>query len=219
MPYYVRRMHQEDISQVAEIDREAFPTEWPPPNFKHELKNRLAYYVVACDAEKEGDKHEVKAPPRKGFSGFVSRLRGLFSENRYASNEPSTPDSQYTVGFAGFWIMADEAHITTIAARKSHRQQGIGELLLTAVADLATRLEARIITLEVRISNTTAQSLYAKYGFTEVGVRRGYYLDNKEDAVLMSTEDINSTAFQAHLKQLKQAHSAKWGATDYQVRQ
>ncbi len=219
MPYYVRRMHREDIPQVTEIDREAFPTEWPPPNFKHELQNRVAYYIVACDAAKERDSREKQVPERGCFSGLLSRLRGLFSEKGFRGNEPTTPDEQYIVGFAGFWIMADEAHITSIAARKSHRQQGIGELLLTAVAEMAVRLKARTITLEVRISNRAAQSLYAKYGFTEVGVRRGYYLDNREDAILMSTEDINSAAFQRRLRQLKQAHSAKWGTTDYRVQQ
>ncbi len=219
MPYYVRRMHQEDISQVAEIDREAFPAEWPPPNFKNELQNRLAHYVVACDTEKEEDRREVNVPPSKGFSGFVSKLRYLFSDNRYSGNDPTAPSEQYVVGFAGFWIMADEAHMTTIAARKSLRQQGIGELLLIATADLAARLRARIITLEVRISNTAAQSLYTKYAFTEVGVRRSYYTNNKEDAILMSSEDINSAAFQARLEQLKQAHSAKWGTSNYQVGQ
>ena len=217
MTYYVRRMHQEDIPQVIEIDREAFPTEWPPPNFKHELQNRLAYYLVACDVEKEKDRRRFKFPPRKGISGFIARFNDLISYQQDKNNNPSPPNDQYMVGFASCWIMADEAHITSIASRKSTRQQGIGELLLIALADMSIRLKARIITLEVRISNTVAQKLYAKYGFTEVGIRRGYYLDNHEDAILMSIEDIGSDAFQARLKKLKRAYSAKWGITDYQV--
>ena len=215
MTYYVRRMYQEDISQVTKIDREAFPTEWPPPNFKHELQNRLAYYSVACDVEKEKDRCQFKVPPRKGLSGFIARFNDLISYRQRRSNNPISPNEQYVVGFSGCWIMADEAHITSIASKKSNRQQGIGELLLIALIDMTIRLQARIITLEVRISNTVAQKLYAKYGFTEVGVRRGYYLDNHEDAILMSTEDIGSDAFQALLKKLKRAYSAKWGITDY----
>ncbi len=60
---YVRRMQREDIAQVTEIDREAFPPEWPPPNFKRELQNRLAHYIVACNTDEAVDKPEAKIPP------------------------------------------------------------------------------------------------------------------------------------------------------------
>jgi len=82
---------------------------------------------------------------------------------------------------------------------------------------MAMELNAHTITLEVRASNTAAQSLYQKYGFTQVGLRRGYYSDNKEDGVLMSTENITSAQFQAYLNRLKQAHSKRWGIALYQV--
>ena len=217
MPGYVRPMHQEDIGQVSEIDREAFPSEWPPPNFRRELENRLAHYIVACEPEKTVDRTEVEVSPKKGFTGLVSRVKGLFSHNRLLRGGLLAPSGQYIIGFAGFWIMADEAHITTIATQKVHRQQGIGELLLIAIIEQATKLDARIITLEVRVSNTTAQRLYSKYGFTQVGVRRGYYTDNKEDAILMSTDGITSAPFQARLEQLKQAYAMKWGTAHYQA--
>ena len=209
MPGYVRPMRREDIAQVSEIDREAFPTEWPPTNFKRELENQLAHYLVACDSEKTVDRPKVEVSPKKGFTGLVSRVRGLFSRNRLFSEKLLAANGQSIIGFAGFWIMADEAHITTIATRKVHRQQGIGELLLIAIIEQATKLDARIITLEVRVSNTTAQGLYSKYGFTQVGMRRGYYTDNKEDAILMSTDGITSAPFQARLEQLKQAYAMK----------
>jgi ribosomal-protein-alanine N-acetyltransferase len=83
--------------------------------------------------------------------------------------------------------------------------------------NLATELNARITTLEVRASNTIAQSLYYKYGFTQTGLRHNYYIDNKEDAVIMSTENITSASFQAHLQRLKQVHSRKWGIALYQI--
>lgn len=113
--------------------------------------------------------------------------------------------------------MADEAHITNIAVREIHRRQGIGELLLISIIDLATGLNAGKLTLEVRASNIAAQSLYYKYGFTQVGLRRGYYTNNKEDAILMSIEDITSASFQSRLNRLKKAHSQKWGIAFYQV--
>ncbi len=211
MSYCVRLMRKEDVAQVTEIDREAFASQLPSPNYQRELQNRLAHYVVAYDEERTVDKHEVKASPEKSLAGLAARLRRLFSRNHPFNNEASPSSRDFVAGFAGFWVMVDEAHITTIAVREAYRRQGLGELLLISTMDLATTLNARIITLEVRVSNTVAQRLYAKYGFTQVGVRRGYYSDNREDASVMSTPDINSATFQTHFHQLKQAHSRKCG--------
>ena len=219
MPVYVRPMERGDVAQVGEIDREAFPTEWPAPNFKHELENRLAHYIVACDAERTVEKPVVSAPPEKGFARLAYRVKRLLGDNHFFGNERQAADEHHVIGFAGFWIMADEAHITTIASRTSYRRQGIGELLLISIIEMSTRLRARIITLEVRISNTAAQRLYSKYGFTRVGVRRGYYIDNREDGLLMSIEDISSAQFLARFSGLKEAHSSRWGTARYQARQ
>lgn len=209
LPYYVRLMRREDIAQVAEIDREAFPTLWPPANYQRELENRLAHYIVACDETKKVDESEAKATPETGFSGLVSKVRRLFTHDRFFGNEVPPSGKEYVVGFAGMWIMADEAHITNIAVRELYRRQGIGELLFISIIDLATELNARFVTLEVRASNTAAQSLYHRYGFTQVGRRHGYYTDNHEDAILMTTENITSAPFQTQLQQLRQAHSRK----------
>lgn len=200
MPYYVvRQMCKEDISQVTEIDREAFPTQWPPPNYSNELRNQTAHYCVVCDGDKSGNPPVTKANP----SGLLSRLNRLF--NRPSGDEPST-NGDYIVGFIGSWIMADEAHITSIAVRGTYRRRGIGEHLLITAIELAMELKASLLTLEVRVSNTGAQNLYNKYGFTQVGLRRGYYTDNREDAIVMSTDKIESAAFQARFQQLKEAH-------------
>jgi len=210
-------MHQEDVVQVTEIDREAFPTQLPAPNYQHELRNRLAHYIVACDEERTVAQPETQASSDKGLTGPASRLRRLFGRNRFFSNELPLSSRHYITGFTGFWVMADEAHITSIAVREVCRRQGIGELLLISLIGLATELKARFITLEVRASNTAAQSLYAKYGFTQVGVRHGYYIDDREDAVLMSTQDITLAAFQTHLQQLKRVHARKLGIALFQI--
>ncbi len=217
MPCYVRLMHKEDITQVADIDHEAFPAMWPPANYGDELRNRLAHYIVACDEGKTMAEFGLEAALEKGISGLASKIRRLFNHNRFFGNEPYSSDRQYISGFAGFRLIAEEAHLTNIAVREAYRQQGIGELRLISVIDLAAGLNAGIITLEVRVSNTAAQNLYRKYGFTQTGLRRGYYLDNREDAVIMSTENIASASFQAQLNRLKQAHSKKWGIPLYQV--
>ena len=208
-------MCKEDLVQVSEIDREAFPEQLPPPNYERELRNGLAHYIVVCDEEETIDEPEVKAPSRLGawLARLASGWRRLFGNHNSSSYESPAPDRHYIAGFVGLWIMADEAHITSIAVREAYRRRGIGELLLISGISLATELKARIVTLEVRASNGDAQNLYVKYGFTRVGVRRGYYMDSREDGVLMSTGDITLAPFQARLRHLSQVHSDKWGMT------
>jgi ribosomal-protein-alanine N-acetyltransferase len=181
LPYCVRPMRNEDVGQVTEIDQEAFPTMWPPANYERELGTKLAHYIVA---------HEVKNPGD-----------GKASE---------TNRGQYIIGFAGFWMMASEAHITNIAVRKSHRRRGIGEMLLISMIDLALKLGGHLVTLEVRASNTAAQGLYRKYGLNQLHIRPGYYTDNKENALVLANQDIASPAFQQRLERLKEAHARRW---------
>ena len=217
MPYSVRLMHKDDLSQVTEIDREAFPTQWSLTNYKHELQNQLAHYIVACDETKTVAKPPIKVRPDKCLCGLIFRIRRWLDHNRLSGNEPTLAKRQYVVGFAGIWVMADEAHITNIAVRRSYQRRGLGELLLIALFDLAKELKTDIMTLEARASNIAAQNLYYKYAFTQVGTRRGYYTDNREDGLIMSTESIASASFQAQLKQLKQAHHKKWGTANRQL--
>ncbi len=219
MSYYVRMMSAADVAQVTEIDREAFPTQWPPPDYKRELKSRLSHYVVACDVSRESALPEVQAPPEKEPATGRSLWGWLLRRQRLVNNAHTSPDQHGVIGFVGLWIVSDEAHITSIAVRETYRRQGIGELLLITAIGLAAELKARLVTLEVRASNTTAQNLYAKYGFNRVGLRRGYYIDNREDAVLMTVEDVTSAAYQAQLERLKQDCSRKLGITTFQINQ
>ena len=89
------------------------------------------------------------------------------------------------VGFAGAWIVLDEAHITNIAVSADVRGQGIGRALTASLLQYAANLGVEYVTLEVRKSNTVAQKLYASLGFEFVGVRKRYYEDNGEDALLL----------------------------------
>lgn len=88
-------------------------------------------------------------------------------------------------GYFGFWQVVDEAHITNIAVLPKYRGHKIGDQLLREGIRLAREQGIVSATLEVRTSNTVAQSLYAKYGFEAAGVRKGYYTDNNEDAIIM----------------------------------
>lgn len=88
-------------------------------------------------------------------------------------------------GYGGMWLIMDEAHITNVAVRKPYRGRKLGERLLGELQKTAALLGAKRMTLEVRVSNSIAQNLYQKMGFRSVGVRKGYYTDNNEDALIM----------------------------------
>ncbi len=207
MTYLVRPMEKADVGQVNEIDREAFPSQWPLPNYRQELQNRLAYYLVAIDDSRTINAGREK-PPKKP-SRLATWLASWFKLGLSRDKTPSRQPQQYIVGFSGIWLMVDEAHITNIAVRQEYRRKGIGELLLIATVDLAQKLKANGMTLEVRVSNIVAQNLYSKYGFEQAGIRRGYYLDNKEDAIIMSAGSITSPSFQAHIQQLRESLAKK----------
>lgn len=89
------------------------------------------------------------------------------------------------IGYAGAWIVLDEAHVTNVAVRKDARGRGVGKKLTQALLQYAANLGVQYVTLEVRKSNLTAQNLYFALGFEKVGVRKRYYEDNGEDALLL----------------------------------
>ena len=144
---------------------------------------------------------------QREFRNPLAHYVAVFDSHQHA--ESSGP--QYMVGYGGFWLMAGEAHIVDIAIRVSWRHQGIGELLLISLIDLAVALNTAQATLEVRASNQAACCLYTKYGFIIQGVRHRYYLDNNEDAVIMTLENISSAAYRQQLAALKRSHAARWG--------
>lgn len=89
------------------------------------------------------------------------------------------------IGYCGAWIVIDEAHVTNIAILPSYRGQKLGEALLRKMMEVAKDMGARSMTLEVRVTNQVAQSLYRKFGFQNGGIRKNYYSDNQEDALVM----------------------------------
>lgn len=97
---------------------------------------------------------------------------------------------EMVIGYAGMWIILDEGHITNIAVHPEYRGIGAGSKLLDALIKICKIESVKSMTLEVRKSNTIAQSLYTKYGFIEEGIRKEYYADNKEDAIIMWKHNI-----------------------------
>lgn len=102
------------------------------------------------------------------------------------------------------WMFVDEAHVSTIASHPAWRGRGVGELLLLSLMREAERRAAIFVTLEVRVSNTVAQNLYLKYGFEEVGLRKRYYRDNGEDALIMTVQHFQRPEYKQRLADLEQ---------------
>jgi len=203
--YIIRSMREDDIPQVAELDRDAFPGEWMFRSlfsYQRELSNPLAHYLVAWTLK--------ELPTKLGQPTAIQLpfLRGFLHRN-YLLTEKEHP-IECVVGFASFWLMVNDAHITSIAVKNEYRGMGIGEALLISIIELATKSNADMITLEVRVSNEVAQALYRKYGFHVAGKRLRYYSDNSEDALLMNTDSVTSTSFQSCFQKLKDDHAQRY---------
>lgn len=89
------------------------------------------------------------------------------------------------IGFCGMWVVLDDSQITNVAVLPTGRGQGIGEALMRESIELAKSMAVTIMSLEVRVTNVVAQNLYRKLGFQDGGIRKGYYTDNQEDALVM----------------------------------
>jgi len=202
--YTVRPMQKGDIRQVSAIDREAFPTQWPPPPFRRDLDSRLVHYLVVIEepespATADIAEYEAEGSLHRLVSGVLARL-GIGNSG---GNGRGPRRDENVLAYAAMWQMVDEAHLTSIAVKASHRRQGIGELLLVCIIDLAMLLKSQVVTLETRVSNHSAQALYTKYGFITTGIRRGYYSDDGEDAVIMTTSSIASDEYRSTFQRLK----------------
>lgn len=212
MRYVVDRMTMSDIPRVIEIEKLAYPSPWPPSAYRKELQeNRYAHYIVVRDtqlqAQSQPSRIERTEPSRRVFPlNLLPAKPGL----------PASPEVASIVGFAGLWLMVDESHITTIAVHPDYRGQGVGETLLSALIGISYDIGARMVTLEVRVSNSVAQNLYRKYGFKEAGVRRRYYSDNHEDAYIMWTDEITSHAYRERYLRLRSALAARMETAEQQ---
>ena len=210
--YLLRRMEGRDIPQVEVIEREAFSTIWPPPSFHKELQSRFARPLVAQSSPTDGPDAPVEPLPAPPPTTWLVRvLRGLRLWLGGDSAEDSGLPADPILGYVSVWIMGSDAHIVGIAVREELRGRGIGELLLIGAVEMGLRQGLETVTLEVRVSNAVAQALYTKYGFREVGVRKGYYRDNNEDALIMSTDPIASVDFQEAFRRRIADHEARWG--------
>lgn len=116
---------------------------------------------------------------------FICELR----DNQFAHYLVALDDDR-VIGYAGMWLILNEAHITNVAVDPDYRGLKVGETLMRCLINIAREKKAERMTLEVRPSNDVARNLYKKLGFVELGIRKGYYSDTGEDAIIMWKQDI-----------------------------
>jgi ribosomal-protein-alanine N-acetyltransferase len=109
------------------------------------------------------------------------------------------------VGYAGLMTVAEDGHITTVAVDPQWHRRGVGTRLLLALLDQAVARGVHDVTLEVRMSNAAAQTMYRGFGFAPAGVRRGYYVDNAEDAMVMWAHGIGDRSERARRARIAEA--------------
>jgi ribosomal-protein-alanine N-acetyltransferase len=155
---------------------------------------------VVVDPMRMEDVAEVHDIERLSFRtpwpayAFEQELRG----NRLARYLVARAGDR-VVGFAGVWLMVDDAHVTTFGVHPDWRRLGIGRQLLLNLLELSLTIGARRLTLEVRASNAAAQALYRAFGFEVEGTRPRYYTDDGEDALIMTTPELAGARMRAIL--------------------
>ena len=209
-------MSQDDVSEVARVERRCFSNPWPSAAYRRELRlPDQNYYLVIRQPSADGAVPDKGDPAGRqhanghghGRLGALPRLR-LPPFGR-GHRGPKTGSAGPVVGFAGMWHLYDEAHITTIGVDPAHRGHGLGEWLLAELVTEAIARGAGWLTLEVRVSNVTAQRLYSKYGFTVKGTRHAYYSDDNEDAYVMWSPSLRESANLHRFAALRRAIHAR----------
>jgi len=174
----IRVATAEDIDAMTELDATCFSAPWSRASFEAELTtNQLAWYLVA----------EEMVPT---YENLETELNGELNGATDGIFESEKDEAQVglLIGYAGLWAIEDEGHITNVAVHPDYRRMHLGSILVDMLI-AQTRLEGlKRFTLEVRVSNQAAIALYEKFGFVSAGIRKGYYEDNNEDAMIMWLE-------------------------------
>ena len=224
-------MQQDDVAEVAEIERLCFSMPWPTSAYRRELKTpNTNRYIVARFVEpsllsaKPLTPHNLTSlthslvgmnngattgGTNQESSSFLTTLLPWLRKNGNGHNAAQNAAKLPLVGYAGLWLMVDEAHVTTIGVNPEYRGQGVGELLFLGLVDISREMKAERMTLEVRVSNASAQALYRKYGLEVAGMRKRYYSDNGEDAYIMWSEPIASPQFEERIARLREELAAR----------
>lgn len=185
----LRYMQMADIPQVVSIDNASFDPAWSARSYAYEVSESIYSHMVTLERVEDQK---------------VNGWRRLF---RTWGNQPEPP--RQVVAYGGLWNISGEGHISTIASHPGWRGNGFGEIVLAGMIRRALTLDAEYVVLEVRVSNTVAQNLYAKYEFKTIAVKPKYYRNNNEDAYDMRldlTDEAMIARFDRRFTALQERH-------------
>lgn len=171
--YVLRPMRLEDVPQVVTIDRQSFPTPWTASIYRYEIQQNTLSSMLTLS------RYNPNGSSESGLARLGARLLGRHHPHHEV------------FAYGGFWFSRREAHVSTIASHPMMRGRGLGELALAAMLKRGLNMGAQILSLEVRVSNSTAIALYEKYHFYPAGLKKHYYRDNGEDAYDMRVTTID----------------------------
>ena len=211
MEVAIRRMRSEDIPQVIEIEQEAFSPGWIGTPFRRELNSRYCRFLVAYLLNQPEEIPPDDHTPADGQPADASLWARMAQGVKAVFGAHNELPVDTLAGYVGVWLQGDQAHITEVAVRESLRGQGIGELLIIGTVRVAFEQGMDEVTLEARVSNFVAQRLYDKYGFNEAGIRKNYYADNREDAVIMTTDHIHTRSYRDKFDDLQTRFLERYG--------
>jgi [ribosomal protein S18]-alanine N-acetyltransferase len=204
--YYIEPMQLEDIPEVSRVERRCFSNPWPESAYRRELRNPEGNHYIVLRQRQKSSTETQNVAEQRGRLLLLPLLR-----------KPERRIADPIIGFAGMWVLFDESHVTTIGVAPEFRGQGLGELLLVTLFNAAIRRDGQWLTLEVRVTNRTAQALYEKYGFTRQGVRRHYYSDNGEDADIMWSASLREPTYRERIEQLRESLFARFRESGIEI--
>lgn len=180
IPFVFDAMQWKDVPAVMAVEHRSFTLPWSANTYRHELLENANSHYYVLRRRVDDVRH------------WIDRLARLTRREAEST----------VVGYGGFWLIVDEAHISTLAVDVGWRGRGLGEFLLASMVEQAIMLRAASVTLEVRETNRVAQNLYRKYGFVVTGKRPRYYQDNNESALLMTAGAVNTVAYRHRFARL-----------------
>jgi [ribosomal protein S18]-alanine N-acetyltransferase len=184
----LRAMHAGDLERVVAIEEQSSSQPWTIGIFRDELADLVTRRYVVAECHQESD-----------HASHNETDHASHSEARNASFNEAHSE---VAGFCGTLFLPDEAHITNIAVSPACRRQRIAEQLMLEAMRSAIARSVTNMTLEVRVSNDAAIALYRRFGFGPGGIRKAYYANNREDALVMWAHDINTSAYGLRLAEI-----------------
>lgn len=214
--YWGRYATTADAREMGRLLREVFPTLDQPTSFTRDVQRPDMAHMLAVRKLRPD---EVRGQQARS-SGLLGALRDLWHALPIFGNgnENGNHTDERIAGLVSLWIVHDQAHITAIATSPEERRKGIGGALMIMAINEAIDRGADIVTLEVRSKNQRARTLYRRFGFAETGLRRNYYRDPIDHAIIMSTPNMRQPAFRQLFQLRVDEHDQINGITAFEHR-